>query len=93
MFQNATKKIIINQQDYFSHMYKGLTARQQKVLKAISIENENIFSSVYIQKYRLGSSSSVQRSTERLIKEGILEKGKEYWHFTDPFFKIWLFSL
>ena len=93
VLEAATRKVIVNQEDYFSHQYQSLTSHQQQLVKAIEIENSGTFAASFINKYRLGSASSVQRSIERLQIEGIIEKSGNEWHFTDPFFKLWLKKL
>lgn len=90
VLKKAIDKVIINQEDYFSFQYQNLTANQQKLVKAIEEEQSGTFAASFIDKYRLGSASSVQRSIERLQSEGIIEKKDNEWFFTDPFFKLWL---
>ncbi|MCX6335306.1 MAG: ATP-binding protein [Bacteroidia bacterium] len=89
----AIQKIIINQAEYFTSQYERLTLHQQNVLKAISSENENIFNAGFTVKYNLNAISSVQRSTERLLAEGILVRQQNAYFFTDPFFKMWLTAI
>jgi hypothetical protein len=86
----AVGKILNNQSDYFLTMFENLTSYQQKVLKAIQANGENILSSDYAKHYRLKSPSSTQRAVERLIKDDIIEKLGSTYFFRDPFFKIWL---
>jgi hypothetical protein len=86
----AVHKIVINQADYFTSQYERLTLHQQNVLKAISVENENIFNARYTEDHNLNAISSVQRSLERLLTEGILARQQNAYIFTDPFFKMWL---
>ena len=90
VLEKAVQKIIINQTDYFTSQYERLTLHQQNVLKAISVENENIFNAGFTEKYNLNAISSVQRSVERLLAEGILARQQNTYLFTDPFFKMWL---
>lgn len=86
----AVDKIVTNQNDYFSSLYENLTSYQKKVLKAIHVDNVNVLSSDYSNRFRLTSTSSTQRALERLVKDGMIEKVADNWQFTDPFFKIWL---
>jgi AAA+ ATPase superfamily predicted ATPase len=90
VLRKAVQKILINQADYFTSQYERLTLHQQNVLKAISVENENIFNAGFMEKYNLNAISSVQRSVERLLAEGILARQQNAYLFTDPFFKMWL---
>jgi uncharacterized protein len=93
ILEKAVSKIITNQNDYFITQYENLTTHQQKVLKAISIENKNIFTSGFTERHHLSAFSSVQRSLERLLKSGIILKQSDQYLFTDPFFKRWLETL
>lgn len=88
--RKAVQKILINQADYFTSQYERLTTHQRNVLKAISSENENVFNAGFVEKYNLNAISSVQRSVERLLAEGILVRQQNTYLFTDPFFKMWL---
>jgi uncharacterized protein len=88
--EKAVYKIVINQTDYFSAQYERLTVHQQNVLKAICIENENIYNSGYAERYNLTAVSSVQRSVGRLLSDGILVRQESKYLFTDPFFRKWL---
>lgn len=90
VLRKAVQKIVINQTDYFSSQYERLTLHQQNVLKAISVECENIFNAGFTEKHNLNAISSVQRSVERLLAEGILVRQQNTYLFTDPFFKMWL---
>jgi AAA+ ATPase superfamily predicted ATPase len=89
----AIFKILINQSDFFSVQYERLTLHQQTVLRAISVDNENIYNSDFARKYNLKSPSSVQRSVERLLNDGILIRQHNSYHFTDPFFRRWVLEL
>lgn len=93
VLQRAVIKILINQSDYFAAQYERLTLHQQGVLKAISVENENIYNSDFTLRYNLRAPSSVQRSVERLLNDGILIRQQNSYHFTDPFFKRWVLEL
>lgn len=86
----AVNKIVNNQNDYFFTLFENLTSYQQKVLKAIEVNGENILSSDYMERHRLKSTSSTQRAVERLVKDDIIEKLGNTYFFRDPFFKIWL---
>lgn len=90
ILNKAVDKIVTNQNDYFSSIYENLTSYQKKVLKAINVDNMNILSSDFSNRFRLTTTSSTQRAVERLVKDGMIEKVEDHWQFTDPFFKIWL---
>ena len=61
--------------------------RQRQILKALAIDPaEKPMSGKFIQKYELGSSSSVQTALKELIKKGAIDNKYE---FVDPLFKVW----
>lgn len=93
VLERAINKILINQSDFFSVQYERLTLHQQTVLKAISADNVNIYNSDFSRKYNLKSPSSVQRSVERLLNDGILIRQQSSYQFTDPFFRRWIMEL
>ncbi|MDX9847231.1 MAG: ATP-binding protein [Tenuifilaceae bacterium] len=93
VLSTAIAKVIVNQEDFFSFQYQNLTSHQQQLVKAIEEENKGTFAASFINKFRLGSASSIQRSIERLQTKGLIEKDGDEWHFTDPFFKLWLKKL
>jgi uncharacterized protein len=93
VLERAIWKIIINQDDYFSAQYERLTLHQQTVLKAVSVDNANIYNHAFTTKYNLKSPSSIQRSVERLLNDGILMRQSDTYHFTDPFFRRWIMEL
>jgi len=89
----SVSKILNNQLDYFTSLYQKLTPKQQKILLAICKEPKGVFTEYYKKKYNLPANSTTQRSIERLIHLGIIEKDDRLYQFSDPFFKEWLTSL
>jgi DNA-binding MarR family transcriptional regulator len=90
VLENATGRIIMNQNDYFMKQYEELTAHQQRVLLAICEENKNIFTAEFAGRFHLTPVSSTQRSVQRLLKDGILSKNADTYNFNDPFFRLWI---
>lgn len=86
----AVDKIITNQTDYFMQQLEELTTHQQRVLLAVSVENKNLFTASFAERFHLSPVSSVQRSLQKLLKKGILTKHERTYFFTDPFFKLWI---
>lgn len=90
VLENATDRIIMNQNDYFMKQYEELTAHQQRVLLAICEENKNIYTSEFAERFHLTPVSSTQRSVQRLLKDGILSKNADTYNFNDPFLRLWI---
>lgn len=88
--QQALENVLNNQQDYFHQLFDQLSPYQKKVLKALSSDRTMIFSQDYMKKYDLGAVSSTQRSIEKLLFTGIIEKDQESILFSNPFFQKYL---
>ena len=85
--EKVTEKLISAETDYYLEIYGNLSGYQKRVLNALCISGENIYSKQYMEKNRLSTSSSTQRAVNKLINSGIIEKKEENYVFSDPFFK------
>ena len=87
--------ILDQDKPYFGYLYNMLTLQQQKVLKAIASNSENLplLSSKFIQTNNLGSMSSVQGAIKSLLDKDLIELTSENYDLTDIVFKNWLKSI
>jgi len=94
--QEAIK--ILNEYEYVFFGYRDLLTKQQwNLLKSIAHE-ERVFaitSKDFIQKYKLGSPSTVNRSVISLLQKELIfsqynEEGKMYYSVYDVFFQRWI---
>jgi hypothetical protein len=87
--------ILDQDKPYFGYLYNMLTLQQQKVLKAIASNAENLplLSSRFIQSHNLGSMSSVQGAIKSLLDKDLIELTSENYILTDVIFKNWLKSI
>jgi hypothetical protein len=87
--------ILDQDKPYFGYLYNMLTLQQQKVLKAIAsnLENLPLLSSRFIQNHNLGSMSSVQGAIKSLLDKDLIELTSENYVLTDVIFKNWLKSI
>lgn len=90
LIEKAVNQILDNQSDYYYTLFDQLTAYQRSVLHAFLLEQENIYSKEYTQKYGLSSVSSTQRAVKRLIELDIIDKIENKHVFSDPFFPRYL---
>jgi len=90
LIEKAVNQILDNQSDYYYTLFDQLTAYQRSVLHAFLLEQENIYSKEYTQKYGLSSVSSTQRAVKRLIELDIIDKIEDKYVFSDPFFPRYL---
>lgn len=85
----AVDMVIYHQGELYFHLYDTSSHHQRAVLRALARTKE-MFSQETIVKYNLGSASSVQASLKALIRNGYVQKDKEGYKITDPFFERWL---
>ena len=86
LVEKAVNQILDNQSDYYYALFDQLTSYQRSVLHAFLLEQENIYSKEYTQKYGLSSVSSTQRAMKRLVELEIIDKIEDKYVFSDPFF-------
>jgi len=90
------KKIIEGQTIIFQGIYDQLNQKQRKVLITIAKihTDDQLFSSDYIRKNNLPTSSSISTILKSLTKNGYIYKSKESkYRITNPVFKEWLLKL
>ena len=90
---DSAKKVLDLKSDYYMELFENRSQNQKQLLKALTIEGKNIYSANYINKHRLSAVSTLQRSVKELINKGVIEKKKEEYYITDPFFKLFLKSI
>lgn len=88
--EQAVQNILNNQHDYFHQLIDSLSLYQKKVIGALAIETEQIFSHMYMKKYDLGAVSSTQRAVLSLVNAGILEREGEQIYFSNPFLRKYI---
>lgn len=94
--QEAIK--ILSEYEYVFFGYRDLLTKQQwSLLKSIAHEGKvyAITSKDFVQKYKLGSPSTVQRSVSSLLQKELIfsqynEEGKMYYSVYDVFFQRWM---
>ncbi|MCL5031589.1 MAG: ATP-binding protein [Bacteroidetes bacterium] len=83
----CAQKIVDLKSDYYYELYDKQSVYQKKLLKALVISGENIFSSSYTKQFRLTAASTTQKALAGLIEAGIVEKTEGRYFISDPFFK------
>ena len=66
----------------------------RRLLKGVALEGAGtqVFSSEFVRKYQLGSSSNVQRAVDILMKKDIIDKEDHGFVIPDRFFRLWINS-
>ena len=72
-----------------------LTIKQKQVLSAVVkiLPDDKIFSSDFLQRYNLGSASTLQRTLRSLVKKDLIDKTGNVYTIIDIFFKKWVSRL
>jgi len=90
IIDESAQKIVALKSDYYMELFDRRSQNQKQLLKALTYERKNVFSADYINKYRLSTVSTVQRSVKELINVGIIERRGEEYFITDPFFGMFV---
>ena len=85
----AIDLVIYHQGELYFSWYDSSSLHQRAVLRALA-KTKEMFSQDTIIKYNLGSASSVQASLKALIRNGLVQKDKDGYKISDPFFERWL---
>ena len=84
------ERVVELKRDYYFERYDRLAALQKRLLQALSVSGENIYSADYIARHRLAGASSVQKAVAVLQDEGLIEKNDSSFFFADPFFRHYI---
>jgi hypothetical protein len=76
----------------YSTLWESFTNNQRRFLKGLAAEPDGVqpFSSAFVQRYGLRSSSNAQRAVEPLLKRDVLDRDNGSFIFLDRFFRLWV---
>ena len=76
----------------YTTLWESLTNNQRRFLKGLTVEPGKVkpFSSGFIRRYGLRSSSNAQRAAESLLKRDVLDRDNGSYIFLDRFFRLWV---
>ncbi len=87
----AAGRIVRGLSPMFVSMWDSLALSQRKLLQGMAVSGgTDLFSMGFINSYRLGSASSVQKSKVLLTAKGLLEEEEGVLVFSDIWFREWL---
>ena len=86
----SAKKVLAHKSDYYMELFENQSNSRKQLLKALTVDGRNIFSTEYIKKYRLPATATLQRASKELINSGIIEKNNNEYFIADPFFKLFV---
>jgi len=86
-------RTIVKQNAYaYQTILNSLTPVQQRALRLVAIEGEDLYSKANLTRYEIGSGPALASALKALKAKQILEEGvaKGRVYFDDPLFAIWL---
>jgi AAA+ ATPase superfamily predicted ATPase len=86
----AISKIVDIKSDYYWELTQKHTNYRKKVLYALSLSVEEIFSKSITAKFNLGAVSTTQKALDSFISDGIIERINKNYEFSDPIYKMFL---
>lgn len=92
MIDQAADLLLERESYAFMNLWDSLPRNPRRFLKGLALEEPGVqvFSSEFIRKYQLGSSSNVQRAIEMLLKKDIIDKEEGRVVIPDRFFRLWI---
>jgi predicted transcriptional regulator len=84
------KQALAANADYYLELFDRQSQSKKRLLAALSRGGKNIFSAEYIRKNQLTSGATVQRAVSELLETGVVEKNKDEYFITDPFFRYFI---
>ncbi len=76
----------------YATLWDSLTNNQRRFLKGLTAEGETAqpFSSGFVRRHGLRSSSNAQRAADSLLKRDVLDRDNGSYLFLDRFFRLWV---
>lgn len=87
---HAIETVLVLKDDFYWELTNKQTAYRKKVLVAICRSGSELFSQKTAKTFDLGTASSTQKALDVLIDDGIVDREKNIYYFTDPFYKIFI---
>jgi len=93
LIEKNVDKILEMKQDYYFELFDRCTIYQKKLLRALAISGQNIYSNDYAREFRLSAPSTTQKAINGLINDGLIDRQGNQYLFNDPFFKRYVLCL
>lgn len=89
--KRASEQCIAAQSYAYTTLWDGLSGKQRELVIALSKSPEgNVYSKEFIDRFNLGSTSSVQTAMDALEKKGIVDRENGGFVLSDVFFTQWV---
>ncbi len=87
----ALQMVFDHQGEYFITLWDNFSPHQKLLLLALAQKpSANVFSKEFIQRFGLGTASSIQKSLRRLVDLEVVDKVNDVYGISDVFFGQWL---
>jgi len=87
----ALKQCIAAQSYAYTTLWDGLAGKQRELVAALSkLPGSNVYSKEFIDRFNLGSASSVQTAIDALERKGIIDRENGGFVLSDIFFTQWV---
>jgi len=87
----ALKQCIAAQSYAYTTLWDGLAGKQRELVVALSkLPGSNVYSKEFIDRFNLGSTSSIQTAIDALEKKGIIDRENGGFVLSDIFFIQWV---
>ena len=91
LVQRAVDDVLEAEGAHFTAVWEELSAHQRLVLTALAEEPGAVYAEEYRRRYRLGPSSSVQRSVARLVERELIDTTDAgRYDVTETFLRAWV---
>ena len=87
---DCAKRLLSLKSDYYMELFDRQSQSKKQLLQALTANGKSIFSTAYIQTYRLPGVATLQRAVKGLIIVGTIEKMNDEYFIADPFFKLFV---
>ncbi len=93
-FKDILNTLLLRESSTFEATWDLLSVKQKQVLIALAEtdKQDKIFSADFLQKYKLGSASSVQRTVNSLIEKDLIDRTERVYSIIDVIFKKWIIT-
>jgi len=90
-------QLLLRRESYaYTILWESLPLNQRRLLRGLALEKSGVgaFTSGFMAKYGLASTSTLQRVLPALLSKDIIDrdvnKGKQRYYIVDRFFKVWI---
>ncbi len=90
--QRGLQVLLARETGAYSTLWESLTVNQRRFLYGLAVEDHpvSLYSRAFVQKYRLGNPSAIQRLSGALLKRDVIDRDARSFVISDRFFRLWI---